>query len=245
MDEPQPQKHLAYYSFWADDPRPSPDRHLTERSLFNAYVDAVEDVFYDWHLRTGYADYSRHMWTLLGISPEGATLPFESWIERLHPDDRDTTLQRLQLAMDSGVYRDRYRMRREDGSYVAVSDHAVVIVDEDGTPGHMVGAIRDITHELESQRAVHEAAELYWALFENTVNPAFRIARTGRFVDVNAAGAQFLESSRPRLLHLNVEEAEIARRRAAWQQPKPRYTRGVLAKFSALARPASGGAVTG
>jgi dihydroxy-acid dehydratase len=47
------------------------------------------------------------------------------------------------------------------------------------------------------------------------------------------------------LLHLNVEEAEIARRRAAWQQPKPRYTRGVLAKFSALARPASEGAVTG
>jgi dihydroxy-acid dehydratase len=47
------------------------------------------------------------------------------------------------------------------------------------------------------------------------------------------------------LLQLNVDEAEIARRRAAWKQPEPRYRRGVLAKFSALARPANEGAVTG
>ncbi|KVS76014.1 dihydroxy-acid dehydratase [Burkholderia cepacia] len=47
------------------------------------------------------------------------------------------------------------------------------------------------------------------------------------------------------LLQLNVDDAELARRRAAWQQRAPRYTRGVLAKFAALARPANQGAVTG
>ncbi|WP_272545448.1 dihydroxy-acid dehydratase [Burkholderia cepacia] len=47
------------------------------------------------------------------------------------------------------------------------------------------------------------------------------------------------------LLQLNVDDSELARRRAAWQQPAPRYTRGVLAKFAALARPANQGAVTG
>lgn len=46
------------------------------------------------------------------------------------------------------------------------------------------------------------------------------------------------------LIQLNLDEAEIARRRAAWVQPEPRYTRGVLAKFAALAGPASRGAVT-
>jgi dihydroxy-acid dehydratase len=46
------------------------------------------------------------------------------------------------------------------------------------------------------------------------------------------------------LIQLNVPDDEIARRRAAWTQPAPRYTRGVLAKFAALARPASKGAVT-
>ena len=47
------------------------------------------------------------------------------------------------------------------------------------------------------------------------------------------------------LIQLNVPEEEIARRRAEWKQPAPRYTRGVLAKFSALAAPASKGAITG
>ncbi len=45
------------------------------------------------------------------------------------------------------------------------------------------------------------------------------------------------------LLELKVDEAEIARRRAAWVQPAPRYTRGVLAKFARNASSASSGAV--
>jgi dihydroxy-acid dehydratase len=45
------------------------------------------------------------------------------------------------------------------------------------------------------------------------------------------------------LLQLEVADAEIARRRAAWVQPQPRYTRGVMAKFAFNAASASAGAV--
>ncbi|WP_295371302.1 dihydroxy-acid dehydratase [uncultured Pseudacidovorax sp.] len=44
-------------------------------------------------------------------------------------------------------------------------------------------------------------------------------------------------------LELNVPEDEIARRRAAWKAPAPRYTRGVQAKFAFNASSASLGAV--
>ena len=47
------------------------------------------------------------------------------------------------------------------------------------------------------------------------------------------------------VLELHVDEAELSKRRAAWKQPAPRYTRGVLAKYAALALPANKGAVTG
>jgi dihydroxy-acid dehydratase len=47
-----------------------------------------------------------------------------------------------------------------------------------------------------------------------------------------------------RLLQLNVSETELARRRAAWQPPTPRYTRGVLSKYAKLVSTASRGAVT-
>jgi dihydroxy-acid dehydratase len=45
------------------------------------------------------------------------------------------------------------------------------------------------------------------------------------------------------LLELHVDDAELARRRAQWKQPAPRYTRGVLAKFAKNAASASHGAV--
>jgi len=44
-------------------------------------------------------------------------------------------------------------------------------------------------------------------------------------------------------LELNVPADELARRRAAWKAPAPRYTRGVLAKFAKNASGASTGAV--
>jgi dihydroxy-acid dehydratase len=46
------------------------------------------------------------------------------------------------------------------------------------------------------------------------------------------------------LIQLNVPDEEIARRRAEWKAPAPKYTRGVLAKFAALTSSASKGAVT-
>jgi dihydroxy-acid dehydratase len=47
-----------------------------------------------------------------------------------------------------------------------------------------------------------------------------------------------------RSLQLNVPDEELARRRAAWQPPQPRYTSGVLAKYASLVSSSSLGAVT-
>lgn len=48
-----------------------------------------------------------------------------------------------------------------------------------------------------------------------------------------------------RTLDLLVDEAELSSRRQGWEPLPPRYTRGVLAKYSRLVRSASEGAVTG
>ncbi len=46
------------------------------------------------------------------------------------------------------------------------------------------------------------------------------------------------------LIQLNVPEDELARRKAQWKQPAPRYKRGLLAKYTRLVSTASKGAVT-
>jgi dihydroxy-acid dehydratase len=47
-----------------------------------------------------------------------------------------------------------------------------------------------------------------------------------------------------RLLRLNVSAKELAQRRKKWRAPKPRYTRGVMAKYMKLVSTASRGAIT-
>jgi dihydroxy-acid dehydratase len=45
-------------------------------------------------------------------------------------------------------------------------------------------------------------------------------------------------------IEVGLDEAELKRRRAAWQRPEPRYTRGALAKYAKVVSSASMGAVT-
>ena len=47
-----------------------------------------------------------------------------------------------------------------------------------------------------------------------------------------------------RLISLNVPEEELAKRKAAWKQPAPRYKRGLLGKYTRIVSTASKGAVT-
>ncbi len=47
-----------------------------------------------------------------------------------------------------------------------------------------------------------------------------------------------------RLIQVNVSDDELAKRRAAWKQPQPKYTTGVLGKYARLVKSASEGAVT-
>jgi dihydroxy-acid dehydratase len=60
---------------------------------------------------------------------------------------------------------------------------------------------------------------------------------------INEGDSITIDSER-RLLQVNIPEAELARRKAAWQPRPPRYTRGIMAKYAAQVSTASRGAVT-
>jgi len=69
-------------------------------------------------------------------------------------------------------------------------------------------------------------------------------AAVGGAIALVHEGDSITIDSKQRLLQLNVPEAELARRRAAWRPPAPRYTAGVLAKYAKLVSSATYGAVT-
>jgi len=79
-----------------------------------------------------------------------------------------------------------------------------------------------------------------WGMVVGHVAPE---AFAGGLIALVHEGDSITIDSRQLLLQLNVADEEIARRRASWTQPAPRYTRGVLAKFARNAASASLGAV--
>ena len=58
------------------------------------------------------------------------------------------------------------------------------------------------------------------------------------------SGDRIVIDAKAKEIQLLVPAAELKRRAKAWKRPKPKYTRGVLAKFAFLAQDASHGAVT-
>jgi dihydroxy-acid dehydratase len=79
-----------------------------------------------------------------------------------------------------------------------------------------------------------------WGMVVGHVAPE---AHAGGLIALVHEGDSITIDAHRLLLQLNVPDADIARRRAAWKPPAPRYTRGVLAKFARNATSASRGAV--
>ena len=69
-------------------------------------------------------------------------------------------------------------------------------------------------------------------------------AQVGGTIALVQEGDSITIDANNRLLQLNVSDAELEQRRTLWQPPKPRYTKGVLAKYAKLVSSSSVGAVT-
>ena len=80
-----------------------------------------------------------------------------------------------------------------------------------------------------------------WGMVVGHVAPE---AFTGGTIALVKDGDSITIDAHKRLIQLNVPDDDLAKRRSQWKQPTPRYTRGLLAKYSKLVSTASKGAVT-
>jgi PAS domain S-box-containing protein len=100
---------------------------------------------------------------LLGVQPEKSEPSFIWWADRLHPDDRQRTVDSFNAAQegDADHWSAEYRMRRFNGSYGVFLDRAYIARDKTGKATRVVGAIHDIT---EWRHAEEERLSYQWQL---------------------------------------------------------------------------------
>ncbi len=80
-----------------------------------------------------------------------------------------------------------------------------------------------------------------WGMVVGHVAPE---AYVGGTIALVHEGDRITIDAHTKRIDLHVDDAELARRRAVWTAPAPRYTRGVLAKYMQLVSTASIGAIT-
>ena len=117
------------------------------QKLVETMMEGGDLATWDWHLVDGWARVSDSYFTLLGYAPGEWDVSYETWAERVHPDDIGEADQNMQALISDEVrlYEAEHRMRAADGSWRWM--HARGYVTErtaDGKPARVTGTQQNI-----------------------------------------------------------------------------------------------------
>jgi diguanylate cyclase (GGDEF)-like protein/PAS domain S-box-containing protein len=165
------------------------------------------DMIWDWDVSADKVFTSAETETVLGLKPGSLDGPAATWLEVLHPLDRDrfrTTLDSV-LEQRRGRVAQDFRMRTADGHYVWFALRARPVVGSDGEVVRLVGTLTDVTEfKTAEERLLHDAvhdnltglpnrelfldrlvAVLGFAKSDPTLRPTVMLIDLDRFKQVN------------------------------------------------------------
>ena len=110
---------------------------------------------------------------MLGVAPDRwLEQPF-LWVTRIHPEDRENVLARIDEAcVEERTFTAEYRYRTEDGGVVWVRDDADPIRDDDGHVLYWQGALSDIGDRKATEEAYQQSEHRSRLMLESVVDHA-------------------------------------------------------------------------
>jgi len=130
---------------------------LTE--LYRFVTEITNDSLWEWDFTT-----EEIFWIdgghkrVFGYQIENALIPQSFWQSRIHPDDKERLMNKLNQIIATGSvneWEDEYRFAKADGSYAFVHDRGHIIY-KDGKASRMIGATQDITWRVLLQNKLEE-----------------------------------------------------------------------------------------
>src|SRR5882724_11945057 len=130
-----------------------------------------------------------------GLPPEATNETYEEWVSRIHPEDRERTVQHLfgVLKSESEDYSAEYRIvRPNDGATRWIRVVAKIERDRDGRALRLVGADCDVTAQMLAQATLRESEERFRLIANSAPVPIWvtKLDRTRSFA--NQAYLDFL-----------------------------------------------------
>ncbi len=143
------------------------EKSLAERELraskewYDLVTEASSEGIYDWDVGTNALKVSYRLTAMLGLSP--GELTSNDWADRVHPDDMDTyrTAIAEHFKGTSPYLNCEYRIRRNSGDYIWMSDSGKCVRGADGKAVRLVGAVADITARRLTEASLRKSEERY------------------------------------------------------------------------------------
>ena len=181
-------------------------RKLEER--FRLAAKAMSDLIYEWRVEDNDLRWFGDIDAALGFKPGEFTHDGDSWIARIHPEDRSwlsQTVEKHRISSEPIHY--EYRIKHKDGSWRYWINNGLPVLNEDGRPVKWIGACVDITDRRKTEQALRESEERYRSLFTNAID-AISIfdPDSKRIVDVNDAFLSFYGYTREEALQLSTDD---------------------------------------
>jgi PAS domain S-box-containing protein len=128
------------------------------------------------------------MYELYGVTPDNFvnTLTLDTWINCLHPDERDGVLETIQqLLQQDKDYNTEFRLIQPSGKIRFLKTYGILQRDKQGNPVRLVGVNFDITHQKLAEVALRESERRFATLAEASPVGIFRFDTAGNCIYVN------------------------------------------------------------
>ncbi|MGA9032982.1 MAG: PAS domain S-box protein [Sulfuricaulis sp.] len=167
-------------------------------------LEASSDGLWDWGVQANTAHFSPRWKAILGYADDELADSFETWYQRLHPEDQPRARAAQQAHFDdpARAYEPEYRMRHKNGDWVWIQSRGKVVErDAAGRPRRMVGTITDITARKRAQQALEQTEQRFRALLENLELIAVMLDHEGNIILCNDFLLRLTGWQREEILH--------------------------------------------
>ncbi|GAB4507505.1 MAG: hypothetical protein Tsb0026_03240 [Sulfuricaulis sp.] len=163
---------------------------------FQLIARAINDVIWDWDLAQDTLWWNENFKKMFGYQKGEIEPGSESWIKRIHPEDKDGVVSSVHEVIDHGgrFWEREYRFRRRDGSYAHIFDRGYVIRDGQGKPLRMVGAMMDFTERRRAEQALRDSETHLRAIIDTEPECVKLMDANGKLLQMNAAGLAMIEA---------------------------------------------------
>jgi len=138
-----------------------------------------------------------------------------SWMDAVHPDDRQRVRQAALTKQVVGEYNEEYRILRPDGSVRWIQDRAFPVRDESGTVYRIAGIAACITERKQTQAALRQAFDRTEAILTSLPGAILLLDGNQQVVYANPVAQQHFGAGRDKLVGCHVLEF-LPLPRTAW-----------------------------